>query len=307
MKREDMSRKAFIKKASTGFLALGMSTWNTSSRHEPLDHSDPDDPLVVLGGTNIRVTRMAYGASRTMNPNLLRYALEKLNFLDTGRSYANGQNEVMVGKAIQPVRDKMVIQSKVRVRLGRTESGGETGIGERIRKDMERSLEESLKALLTDHIDILLLHNPSSEEVLMHDAVLKFFRNAKERGEIRACGFSSHSNPLEMIRASNNYPFYDVIMVPYNHKGSYVHSLSGTYNEWDQSAMEAEMRLARKKGTGIIAMKTCSAGPLKPDENSEPTMTAALRWVLNRPCIDSMAVAMGNFSEIDEDLSIMKV
>ena len=160
MKREDMSRKAFIKKASTGFLALGMSTWNTSSRHEPLDHSDPDDPLVVLGGTNIRVTRMAYGASRTMNPNLLRYALEKLNFLDTGRSYANGQNEVMVGKAIQPVRDKMVIQSKVRVRLGRTESGGETGIGERIRKDMERSLEESLKALLKVVVQIIILKVP---------------------------------------------------------------------------------------------------------------------------------------------------
>ena len=53
-----------------------------------------------------------------MEPSLLKAALDRgINFIDTGRSYYNGQNEVMVGKVIKGIREKVIIQSKVRVRI----------------------------------------------------------------------------------------------------------------------------------------------------------------------------------------------
>ena len=83
--------------------------------------------------------------------------------------------------------------------------------------------------------------------------------------------------------------FYDVAMFPYNHRGGFWHQggvedkpfdTSGHYNEWDQPALEKVMEKAAASGMGLVAMKTCSAGPLKEDGESKATYTAALKRIL---------------------------
>lgn len=264
--------------------------------------------LRALGGTGLLVTPLCYGASRTQNPGLVRTALDSgIHFIDTGRSYANGQNEVMLGKALKGIRKDIVIQSKARVRISETGKALNTKtVRDRIQRQLSRSLEESLKALQTDYIDILLLHNVRTEDILFNEAVVAFFRESKKAGKIRAHGFSSHANQVDLTAAANRNPFYDVIMVPYNHKGSYVHSLSGQYSEWDQPRLEEEMKKAAENNTGIIAMKTCSAGPCASDEKSKPSYSQALKWVIDHSFVHSAAAAMANFDEIEEDLKAMK-
>ena len=186
---------------------------------------------------------------------------------------------------------------------GRKASGVPTG--GRIRQMMQSSLEASLKALRSDYIDIVLVHGVSSAEILNHDAVKGFFVEAKKKGQIRAAGFSSHRNHVEMVKEANKTNFYDVIMVPYNHRGSYNHMLSGSYNEWDQAALERELEKARKNGVAIVAMKTCSGGPFSPEENEKATYQKALEWVLKHDYIKTMAVAMGNVDEINENIRAM--
>jgi len=52
-------------------------------------------------------------------------------------------------------------------------------------------------------------------------------------------------------------------------------------------------------------MKTCSAGPLKEEGESEATYTAALRWILKNKNISTVIPAMANFREIEEDVRAM--
>ncbi len=297
-KKISISRKEFIKKSSAGILGAGIIANN------PLAIFGNEKELVknTLGKTGIKVTPVCFGATRTQIPALTHAALDTgYTFIDTGRSYANGQNEVMIGEIIKDVRKNLVIQSKVKVRPTEKGEALHTDSTRKMIRDlMYNALHESLKALQTDYIDIWLLHGVSRVEMLKHETVWEVFSEAKKEGKIRSCGFSVHSNQVELLKAANESSFYDVIMVSYNHKGMYVHSQFGHRNEYDQGAVEAELKLAHKNGTGIIAMKTCSGGPYAKDESDQPTYEKAVKWVLDRPFVDTAAVAMANFDEIGE-------
>ena len=297
-KNTPITRKEFLKKSSAGLLGAGIIV------NKPLYLWGAQKGLIknILGKTGIEVTPVGFGASRTQSPALTHAALDTgINFIDTGRSYANGQNEVMIGKIIKDIRKDLVIQSKVMVQTSKKAEELKTNdVRKKIREMMQKSLHESLKALQTDYIDIWLLYKPSRIEMLNHETVWEVFTEAKQEGKIRACGFSTHSNQVEMLKAANKSKFYDVIMVSYNHKGMYIHSKYGHRGEWDQEAVEVELKIAHKNNIGIIAMKTCSGGPYSSVGNEPPTFGQAVKWVIDKPYIDSAAVAMANFDEINE-------
>ena len=306
-RQDKISRKEFIKKSSAGLLALGFLGRSSWKPRRISQQPKPVSKYRTLGRTDLRVTVVGYGASRTMEPTLVRRAYDAgINFFDTGRSYFNGQNEVMLGKVIKDIRKEVVIQSKISLRL--RESGDELKserVSERIKTSMQSSLGQSLRALQTDYIDVMLLHNVKTVEILHHETILEFFQKVKKEGIIRAFGFSTHANQVELIRAANRRGLHDVIMVPYNHKGSYIHSLSGSYSEWDQPALEVELEEAKKNRTGIVAMKACSAGPYTPDESSDPSYSEALKWILKHDFIHAVAAAMGTIDEIEENVRAM--
>jgi aryl-alcohol dehydrogenase-like predicted oxidoreductase len=212
----------------------------------------------------------------------------------------------MVGEVIASRRKDVVVQSKLRVRLRSQEDG--SFASEDVKKtldDMTASMDASLKALQTDYIDIMLIHGASDAKVIYQEDVMGFFETAKKEGKIRAYGFSSHTNQVELLHASNEKKFYEVIMVPYNHKGSYIHMNSGGYSEWDQPALEVQMDIAKKRGVGMIAMKTCSGGPCALGEKTEQSFENSLRWVLAQDKVHTMAVAMGNFEQIEENSRVL--
>jgi aryl-alcohol dehydrogenase-like predicted oxidoreductase len=308
-KQRRISRRGFLKKSSTGLVALGfvgVKPGVCAGSHPPIKKPAPSYRL--LGSTGMEVSSVGFGASRTMESMLLKMALDAgVTFIDTGRSYFNGQNEIMVGETIKENRHRLVIQSKISLRLRQDEKNLlSASVSQRIKTEMEWSLAESLKALRTDYIDVMLLHGVRSVDMIRHETIMTFFQEAKKKGQIRAHGFSCHTNQVEVIRAANQTQFYDVIMISYNHKGSYVHSQSGRHSEWDQKSLEGEMKKALAQGTGIVAMKTCSAGPFAPNPNSKPSYEEALRWVLGRGTVHTMAVAMGNLEELEEDVRAMR-
>jgi len=303
-----LSRKEFLKNSSKGLLALALfGNIPLSLLPAKTAYAQTSPTYRTVGKTKLKVAPVGFGASRTMEPALVKSALDKgMNFFDTGRNYYNGQNEVMLGKVVRGIRKEVIIQSKARVLLKGGEEVYKTLEGsKKIRNMMDLSLKESLKALQTDFIDIFLIHGANNVAVIEHETVMDFFRRAKEKGQIRACGFSSHDNQVALLKAANKANFYDVIMVPYNHKGSYVHSKGGHYREWDQQALESELRKAEHNNTGIIAMKTCSGGPYSEDGKTKPSYKAALKWVLKHSYVSGMAVAMGNNTEMNENVQAM--
>jgi len=304
-----VTRKEFLKMSAAGLLGVGI----LGKAHRLLAKTQETQTRKIaeyriLGRTGIKVSAVGFGASRTLEPSLVKVALEAgINFLDTGRRYFRGQNEIMVGKVIKGIRQKVIIQSKMGIRplAERGEALDTQEMRKSLRTMMETSLNESLHSLQTDYIDIMLLHGASTTQVIGDDTVMEFFLEAKRKGKIRACGFSSHANQLEMVRDATRSKFYDVIMVPYNHKGSYIHSRAGYHSKWNQSALEDELKKAENNGIGIVAMKTCSGGPYSSDGVIKPTFKDALKWILSHSYISTMAVAMANINEIKEDVQAM--
>ncbi len=271
------------------------------------------DPPVIfkkrsVGKTGIMVSPVCFGATRTSEESLIRYVIEKgINFLDTGRAYANGNNERLVGRAVSGIRNKVVIQSKLQLEKHELPSwGNEKKVVGEISSVLHRKLQESLKALNTDYIDILLYHSASDEELLFHPGVMDFFEEVKRAGVIRAHGFSTHNGTMNLPERNNREPFYDVIMVPFNHKGSLIHSITGEFAEWDQGRLISLLAEAGRKGTGVIAMKTCSGDKYSPSANIAANYSEAVKWSISHPFVSSAAVAMANFDQVNEHLAMLR-
>jgi aryl-alcohol dehydrogenase-like predicted oxidoreductase len=79
------------------------------------------------------------------------------NFIDTSCNYTNGTSETFVGEFIKSERDRFVIATKYSLRVGKG-SAADPNYGGNSRKSMMRNVENSLKRLNTDHIDLLYLH-----------------------------------------------------------------------------------------------------------------------------------------------------
>jgi len=170
---------------------------------------------------------------------------------------------------------------------------------------LSAKLKASLLALNTDYIDILLIHQASEENLLFHKGTLRFFDDMKRSGVIKAHGFSTHNDRMNLTERNNRENFYDVIMMPFNHKGSFVHSVSGTFSEWDQARLISILTDAGNKGIGVIAMKTCSGGKFSPSAATEPGYMEAVRWVLQHKFISSVAIAMADFEQVNEHVSLL--
>lgn len=301
MRKPKITRKEFLLKSAATMAGLTLLP-SMEQKASPANL-----PLRSLGKTGIMVSPLCFGAPRTNNEALIKYALDKgINFIDTGRSYANGNNEILVGRTIKGIRKNVVIQTKIRLDPEElpNRGKGKKDAGE-IRKILSEKMVASLSALNTEYIDVLLYHDASEESLLFHPEVLKFFADMKSAGIIKAHGFSAHNEVMHLHQRNNTEKFYDVIMIPFNHQGSFIHSVSGRHSDWDQQKLIEILTAAHENGTAIVAMKTCSGGKYSPSPSAEPSFAEAVRWVIKQPFISSAAVAMATFSEVDEHLQII--
>ena len=296
MVKKQLTRKEFVSRTLGGIAGIGIFG----------KHMHPESAeaftLKNVGETGIMVSPFCFGATRTSEESLIKYVISKgINFIDTGRSYANGNNERLIGQTITSFRRNVIIQSKIRLEDNELPSKGKGKKGaEEIRTVLYTKMDECLKALKTDYIDIMLYHDAASENLLFHSSVLEFYSDMKKNGVIKACGFSTHNDKMNLIERNNNERFFDTIMVPFNHKGSFIHSQTGNYSEWDQTKLISLLTEAGKKGIGVVAMKTCSGGKYSPASGIEPSFKEAVKWVLSHEFISSAAVAMANFEQVDE-------
>jgi len=299
MSKSQISRKEFFSKALAGIVGIKML-----SSAKP-DYLSGESQRRKLGRTGIAVCPVAFGAPRTNDESLIRYAIEKgINFIDTGRAYGNGNNEKLVGRAINGKRSEVIIQSKIRLEENELPSKGKGKKGSaEIHDSLSIKIEESLKALNTSYIDVMLYHDAIDEKYLFHDATIKFFSDMKRDGTIRAHGFSAHNDHMNLAEKNNRENMYDVIMVPFNHKGSFIHSVNGNYSEWDQTRLISILSEAYEKGIGVIAMKTCSGGMYSSSADVEPGYREAVLWVLGHQFISAASVAMANIEQVDEHTS----
>jgi uncharacterized protein len=159
-----------------------------------------------------------------------------VNFFDNAWEYHEGRSEEVVGQALKGKRDKVIVMTKVCTH-GRDQ------------KVAMAQLEDSLRRLQTDHIDVWQIH----EVVYWNDPDLIFAPNgaiealtkAKQQGKVRFVGFTGHKDPrIHMKMLSHNYPF-DTVQMPLN-------CFDGTYRSFEQQVLPE----LNRRGIAPLGMKS---------------------------------------------------
>jgi len=155
-----------------------------------------------INGTDLTVSTIGFGVwtvgttwwgvkDREVGINLLRRAFDLgVTFFDTADTYSSGNAETILREALGDKRDQIVIGTK----FGYDIYNNPERPGQQERphdwspKHMRRALEESLKRLGTDHIDLYQLHNPRIDAIAEMDDLWAELEKAKQEGLIRAVG-----------------------------------------------------------------------------------------------------------------------
>ena len=212
-------------------------------------------PQKSLGGrTGVKVPILSLGTMfDTMNNQIvLRQALALgVTHWDTAASYHGGQSEVGLGRFFsrqKDARQKIFLVSK---------ASGANGT-----EEMTRLLDQSLKKLQTDYLDLYFIHSVSDATGDVFPQVGQWAEQAKKSGKIRFFGFSTHRNMADCLKEAAKMDFVDVVMFAYN------------FRLMRDADMIAGMDACFKKGIGLTAMKTQGGGPVRGDDSREMELAA---------------------------------
>jgi 1-deoxyxylulose-5-phosphate synthase len=147
-----------------------------------------------LGRTGVMVTPLCLGTMNFGGPtneedsvSILNHALDVgINFIDTANSYNNGESERIIGKYLKESgkRDQVVLATKVFSRMGSLPNDGGAS-----RFHILKSVEDSLRRLQTDHIDLYQQHRPSL--TIPQDESLRTYDDLVRSGKVRYMGCST--------------------------------------------------------------------------------------------------------------------
>lgn len=206
----------------------------------------------ILGRTGLRVSAVGLGTmvhaghfgpmDDAESIGAIETALDLgVNFIDTSDAYGAGYSETLLGNALKGKRDKVILATK----------GGNVMVGpDRGKRIFEpdyisRVMDESLKRLQTDYIDLYQLHNPTVD-VIEKGEVWEVLERAKQAGKIRHCGVSI--NTMEEGIAAV--------------KDGRAETIQVEYNLLAQEPAETIFPLAEKARVGIIARVPLKRGIL---------------------------------------------
>jgi len=180
MKTKIMNRRDFISKSTVGLVGTSaglLSGKLASGKQYPF--SDPEPGRIkeyrILGRTGFKASDIGCGTMGISNENVLREIIKAgVNFIDTAEAYANGNNELMVGRAIKDEeRSSLFISTKISVDQNDTVES----LKSRVRKCLER--------LQTSYIDGLMLWGATSVENIKTGAFHEAFKQLKSEGHVK--------------------------------------------------------------------------------------------------------------------------
>jgi aryl-alcohol dehydrogenase-like predicted oxidoreductase len=148
----------------------------------------------TLKHTELKVSRACFGtmtfgsqADEAASIRMIDLCIDQgVNFFDTANVYNKGLAETITGKALKGRRDKVILASKVRGKMG--EGPDESGLSKRA---MVRAIEESLKRLQTDYLDLYYLHLPDYATPI--EETLEAMEQLVRQGKVRHPANSNYS------------------------------------------------------------------------------------------------------------------
>jgi uncharacterized protein len=275
----DSSRRKFLQ---TG-LALPIAGLVASNSPESFGQSSAGAVARTLGKTGLKVSGVGCGVGLIPDPAVLVRAADLgVNYFDTARTYEKGKSEEITGAALKSRRNRIILASK---------ADGMT------KPEVLREMDESLKALRTDHVDIWHLHGRDTPDSITDEAV-EAQEILKKQGKTRFIGVSTHDiNAVvdKIIKLGK----HDVVQTTYSYPIG--------------SGRNSALHKLHEAGIGVVAMKVVVAlsmagfGP-PPKGRKELTNEgplAAIKWVLKNPDISTTVPHAANLEQVEMNFRAM--
>lgn len=251
--------------------------------------ADAPMPMVTLGKSGLKVSRMTLGGyhmavnGEETAIKIIHRAIDLgINFLDSAHIYHKGVSDEIYGKALTGgLRQKVLLMSKAELRT---------------RDAAMRQLEETLKKMRTDYLDLWQCHQVSSQQeadqVLAKDGALEAFVKARQQGKVRHIGFTGHRDPAVHQRLLDAYDGWETIQHPVNLVDPHYLSFIGNV-----------LPRARQKGLGLIAMKSNAMGGI--GKNNVATIEECLRFAWSQD-IDTLVSGVETVAQLEQNVGICK-
>jgi len=261
-----LSRRGFLGFAAASyFLAhadrqLPPSESRNGIPYRTLGHSKEKVSLIGLGG---------YHLGKQPDPQesirIIRAGLDEgINFLDNCWDYNGGESEIRMGNALRDgYRQRAFLMTK---------------IDGRDRKSAARQIEESLRRLETDRIDLLQFHEiirmDDPDRVFASGGAMEAALEAKEAGKIRYIGFTGHKSPgihLKMLNTAASHQFrFDTVQMPLN-------VMDAHYDSFEKKVLPVLL----KDDIGVLGMKPMGDHFIL--ESKTVTPVECLHYAMNLP------------------------
>src|SRR6266852_3412119 len=260
-----MDRRNFLKTAAATTLMTSLS--------KNLAHaSDAAVPTCTLGRSGEKISMVGLGgyhlgmqSDEQESIRIIRSGLDSgITFLDNCWDYNDGQSEIRMGKALRDgYRQKAFLMTKID---GRT------------KKAAAQQLDESLRRLQTDHIDLLQFHEvirmTDPERIFGPGGGMEAVLEAKKAGKVRFIGFTGHKNPnmhLKMLETSAARQFhFDAVQMPLN-------AMDAHYESFEKKVLPVLV----KNEIGVLGMKPMGAGLLL--KSNTVSAVECLRYAMSLP------------------------
>ncbi len=276
-----MDRRIFLKKGTAAVAGCMVSNKVVEPLAKANDSAGrlPPVPRRPLGKTGIELSIVGFGGvavrgtEQSFANNIVAEAYDRgINYFDVAPTYGNAQERL--GPALAPYRNRSFLACKS---------------GNRTKSGAAKELEESLRQLRTDHIDLYQFHALTTIDevnaVFGPDGAMEAYQAARKAGKVRLIGFSAHS--VEAAYACLDRYEFDTILFPIN----FVLYSQGNFGP-------QVVERARQKRVGILALKAMAKTKwpkaMKESERPNPQCwyqpaafpdeaTLGLRWTLSQP------------------------
>ena len=285
----DNSRREFLHTTAAAGIALGLA--GNSQAEEPIDRGVPTRPL---GKTGVNVSMICLGGwhignvkDRKEAVKIMHAALDEgLTFFDNAWDYHDGGSEEIMGEALSAKgkREKCFLMTKNCARDA---------------KGTRQHLEDSLRRLKTDHLDLWQFHEinyDNDPDWIVEKGALAAALKAQKEGKVRFLGFTGHKSPHIHLSMLGRHK-WDTVQMPIN-------VLDWHYRSFAREVVPA----AVKAGIAPIGMKSLGGGSDHKGRlivEKVCSVEEALRYALSVD-IASLVVGIDSMEVLKQDLTIAR-